>query len=98
MTAIAVSTFERERFDVIEGFFYRLAHIPQLQLAHSRRVDQEPAVRQEHQLPVRRRVPSLRVGLANVPCLLNLAANETIDDRALAHTRRAEERSGLSRR
>ena len=61
-----------------------LGSIPELQLAHSWRVDDEAATRQHHQLAVRGRVPAARIGCAHLACPLNVDADEAVDDRALA--------------
>src|SRR5918994_5858074 len=54
-----------ERFDVAEGCVEPLAHVPQLQLAHARRVEQQPATGQPDELAARRRVPTAPVALAD---------------------------------
>ena len=55
-----------ERFDVVEGLLHRVADVPQLQLAHAGRVDQQPAARHGHQLAMRGGVPPLRIALPHL--------------------------------
>ena len=71
--------------------------LPELQLAHPRRVEHEPALGQRHELAVRRRVPAAAV-LADVLRREQLLADERVDERRLADARRAEQRCRPSRR
>ena len=63
---------------------HAVAGVPQLQLAHARRVDHQPAARQHDQLAMRGRVASLGIGLAHLARLLHVGADQAVDDRALA--------------
>src|SRR5918996_1652898 len=77
---------------VREGLVDAVARLPEAQLAHAGRVEDEAAARQRDQLPVRRRVPALAV-LTDVCDVLPLAPQEPVDERRLPDTGRAEQRA-----
>src|SRR3712207_2808212 len=68
-----------------------LAH-EELKLAHARRVEHEPAARQDEKLPVRRRVFAARVREPDLRLALNLFAEESVYYRGLPDARRAHQR------
>ena len=59
--AVGEAALRRERLDVSERGLEAGVRVPELQLAHARRVEHEPAVGQRHELAVRRRVPAAAV-------------------------------------
>src|SRR5262245_46050302 len=58
MFAVTETAIGRERFDFIEDLRDRVAGIPQLQFAHTGRVDQHSTTRQNEQPPRGRRMPA----------------------------------------
>ena len=65
--AVVEAAAEHELLDVGERLAEALRRIPELELPQAGRVDDEPAARQQDELPVRRRVPALAVVLADRP-------------------------------
>src|SRR5688500_5690043 len=65
MRAIAEAAAAGELRDVLEGFGNRRLVHPRLQLAHSRRVDEECAAWQLDQVTRGRRMPSFAVNITN---------------------------------
>src|ERR1051326_3921885 len=92
--AVAKPAILRDRFDVRERSGHGLSRIPQLELAHSGRIDQNPAARKHHQLAARARVAPPAVALADLARAKALLANQRVRDRRLADAGRAEERCG----
>src|SRR5207253_10052216 len=91
MLAVGEVASGSERVDFVERFAHALAGIPQLQLAHARRIDHQSSIRQHHELTMRRRVTPARIGGAYFARLLNVRADEAIDDGALADAGRTEQ-------
>ena len=65
MLTVAKTAAGRERGDVLKDFRDAFIHVPELNLSHPWRVDDEGAARQHHELPMRRRVTAARVGLSH---------------------------------
>src|SRR5262245_63865225 len=65
MTAIGEVTRGRQRFDIVERFAHRLTRVPQLELAHAWRVDQQTTVWQAHELAVAGGVTAFRISVAD---------------------------------
>src|SRR5204863_3113594 len=82
MAAVAEPAAGRVALDVLEGLLHRVADVPELQLAHARRVEQQAAAGNGHELAVGRGVTPFRVGLAHGARLLDVRAHETVDDGA----------------
>ena len=81
VSAVVEAAAERELVDVRERLAEPLRRIPELKLPQAGCIDHEAAVRKEHELPVRGRVPSLAVVLANRPRREELLAGEGVDER-----------------
>ena len=65
VTAVAEAAALADRLDVGERAGDRFARVPQLQLAHAGRVDQDAAAGQQHELTAGRGVAAAAVGLAH---------------------------------
>src|SRR5262245_48650807 len=91
MPAVGEVAGQPELLDIVERLAYRLVHVPQLQLAHARRVDDEAAGWQFHQLAMRRRMTPPGVAFTDLASLPHVFTNKTIDERALADARRPEQ-------
>ena len=87
-----------QRPDVVERVVERVRILPQLQLAHARRVDEQAPVGQENQLALRRRVPAAAVAAPHLRGPLSFVAQQVVDDGRLADAGRADEGAGPSRR
>src|SRR6186997_569491 len=94
MLAVAEAAGGSQRFDVVEGLAQAIAGVPELQLAHPRRVDDQPASGEWNQLTVRGRMTPLRVRGPDITRPSRLAAHQAIDDRRLADARGTDERTG----
>ena len=86
-----------ERLEILEGGLHARVGIPELELAHARCIEHEPALGKRHELAVRRRVPAAAV-LADLAHGEQLRADERVHERRLADARRAEQRRRPSRR
>ena len=96
VAAVGEAAVLEEGRHVVERLLERLVGDPELELAHSRRVDHERAARQLDELAADRRVPALAVA-AELLRLEQLVARERVDERRLADPRGAEKRGGDAR-
>src|SRR5207248_1562735 len=62
MRAVGEAALRGERLDVRERLAEPLRRLPELELSHPRRVEDEAAAREEDELAVTRRVPAAPVG------------------------------------
>src|SRR5436305_5989606 len=97
MLAVAEAALLPQLFDLREGRFNTLIPFPELDLAQTRRVDEQAAAGGPEQLAVRGGVPAAVVPLAHLARALGVAAEETVDEGRLADARGAEEAHGLAR-
>ena len=91
MSAIAKAAGFSERVDVGKRAPERLARVPQLQLPHARRVDEDAAARHENHLPVAAGMTSATVAGADLAGAKQLFADQGIRDRRLADPGRPEQ-------
>ena len=87
--AVGEAAAPRDLLDVAEGLLE--VGVPELQLAHPGRVEDDAAAGQQDQLAVGRRVPARLVVLAHLLRREQLLADERVDDRRLADAGRAEQ-------
>src|SRR5688500_17720775 len=92
MPAIAESAGARMRDDVGERLVETLVAVPELQLPHAGRVDQQAAARAQEHLPMHARVAAARIALAHLAGVEHVRPDEAIHDRGLPGARRPEER------
>jgi hypothetical protein len=83
--AVAETATGRELGDVLECLLHAVLRLGELQLAHARCVEEEPAARDRDQLPPRRRVAAATVA-AEVSDL-DVAAGQAVDESRLADAR-----------
>src|SRR5579862_4702026 len=92
VAAVAEAAASAKRFDVGKRSRDRLPGVPQLQFAHARRVDQDAAAREEHELAAGARMTAAVNARTHVARSEDLLADERVGERRLADARRAEER------
>ena len=92
--AIPEAALRRERLDVGKGQAHAFVGIPQRDRTQAGRVDEHPAARKHDELARGRGVPAALIGGAHRARGLHVVADETVDERGLAHARRADERDG----
>src|SRR5947207_5199998 len=80
----------RERLDIRESRIHAIL-VQQLEFPHPRCVDEEGATRQHEELAMRCRMPASTVVRAHIGRRLLVPAEEAIEQRRLAHTRRPDE-------
>ena len=85
----------RQRADVVERRIDGGLVRPRLQLAHPRRVDQQRAARQLHQLPRGGRMATLAVCVADRADTQRLAPEQAVDQRRLPDAGRSHQRDRL---
>ena len=56
MLTVTEMTARAQVIDIVEGLLQRVRDVPQLELAHARRVDEQAALRQQDQLTMTRRM------------------------------------------
>ena len=94
VAAVPESALRGQRLNVVERVVERIRVVPQPELAHSRRVDDQTAVRQENQLALGRRVPAASVPAPYRRGPLPFAAQQAVDDGRLPDAGRADQRAG----
>ena len=98
MGAVAEPAAPGDRLDLGGDFGERRGHprlgVPQRQLAHPRRVEDQRPGRQQDQLAMGGGVPAVRVSLADVLGGHPLGAGQRIDQGGLADARRAQQHRG----
>ena len=82
--------------DVLERVRDRLGAVPQLELAHPWRVDEQPTVRHQDQLALRRGVPAAAVPASHLAGFLPVGAQQPVDDGGLADPGRPEQGDRLA--
>jgi hypothetical protein len=80
VTAITEEAKGDQRFDVIEGLGQAFPAVPELQLAHPRRVQHESALRQQNQLAMRRRVLPTPIVFTYFLHSLDVTSDQVIDE------------------
>src|SRR5439155_14058793 len=96
VSAVPEAAAGRQLLDVTERLVQTVG-IPQGELAHPRRVQDEAAVGQERELSPGRRMSSVPVILADLPGGRDLRPGEPVQQRRLANARRADEGAGSTR-
>src|SRR3954466_3700341 len=101
MPAVAEATGFRDGDDVLELVTDSVArpldlHLPDPELTHAGRIDEERSAGHDDQLPVGRRVAAPGVALPHVPGALGSAADQRVDQRRLAHARHPDQRQRLA--
>jgi hypothetical protein len=91
--AVAEPAVGSEVGDVRKGL-RQAAAVPQLQLAHARRVDQQPAAGKENQLAIRAGVAAAAVPVPDFLRAQQLVSHEAVDDRRLPHPGGSQQRTG----
>ena len=94
MRAVAKPAAAGEGSQVAEGGIDARGGIPRLDLAHAGRVDHDKAARGDEQLALRGGVPALAVGGAHLLRVLQVFADQPVDQGGLADARRAEQGDG----
>ena len=95
MRAVREAAPRGERLDVRERLAEPVRRLPELELAHPRRVEHETAAGQEDELAVRRRVPAATVA-PDVRGHEQLLAGEAVHERRLPDAGRPEQRGGAA--
>src|SRR5262245_17799630 len=95
VAAVAEAAARGQLLDVGEGGAETLLSLPELELAHAGGVQDQPAAGQQEELPVGRGVASAVVALPHRADPLGVTAEEAVDQRRLAHPRRAEDADRL---
>jgi hypothetical protein len=93
VAAVAEPAVGGEVRDVRKGL-RQAAAVPQLQLAHARRVDQQPGVGQENQLAVGAGVPAPAVPVPDFLRAQQFLSHKAVDDRRLPHPGGSQQRTG----
>ena len=91
MGAVPEAAASRQRLDVGEHRRDAGLRLPQAELAHARRVEDEPALRQEDQFAMRRGVAAARVMRADLLRRHHILAGKRVHEGRFADARRAEQ-------
>jgi len=90
-------TLSRDSVDVVEGVFDgRHAGLPELELAHAGRIDDEGSRGRDQQLSSRGGVATFAVFNTDVTGVLNVFAEDSIDNRGFTDAGRSEQRDGAA--